>query len=49
MGGRYDEEELEVNEEKGLLAVQHQMHHQRLHARVALHLAVGQYVIGQVI
>eukprot|EP01084_Bolivina_argentea_P080235 145382_1 len=46
VGGRYDEEELEVNEEKGLLAVQHQMHHQRLHARVALHLAVGQYVIG---
>ncbi len=49
MGGRYAEEELEVNEEKDLVAVQHQMYHQRLHARVALHLAVGQYVIGQVV
>ncbi len=41
MKGRNEEEE------KDLVAAQHQMR-ERLCARVALHLVVGQYVIGQV-
>ncbi len=46
MKGRRDELELAEEGEKDLVAV-HQMR-QKLRARVALHLAVGQYVIGQV-
>ncbi len=50
MGGRCDEplqpNLIDEEEEKDLpVATEHQMQ-QRLHARVALHLAVGQYITG---